>query len=274
MGDEARPDQPLPVDDGTTDAGVAMAPPDKPADRADEGIFGQPSGPPIDEEPQVFRSPLAPPGAEIAPTETDDAAIPGLPSNGVRVHRLVATIKPWLTPPWTTAKISVFTGIGGTLIGFVLVLVALSGRTKDDTSTAESSSDALAAASASANVSDAPAPVAAKNANNASATHADDGSQLHITANAPIASVRVDGRVVDAIVPAPAIRIDLEESERVHSLSIIVTSTDGRSATATTDPAAATSEIQVTFGPKPARRTRGRPSPATTVKRPWSKPKR
>ena len=270
MGDEARPDQPLPVDCGTSDPDVAIAPTGTPADRADEAILGQPIRPPVEDEPQVFRSPLAPPvpGPEIIPAEREDIAVSGLPSKGARMHRLVASIKPWLTPPWTTTKISVFAGIGGALIGFVLVLVALSGRTKDDTST---TSDALAASSPSSNVGDAPPPVAAKNA---SAAHADDGAQLHITANAPIASVRVDGRVVDAIVPAPAIRIDLEESERRHSLSIVVTSTDGRSANATTDPAAATSEIQVTFGPKPARRPRARPAPATTVKRPWSKSKR
>jgi len=269
------PDLPPPVDDGRSDLRIAIEPPGRPAERADEGILGQPSGAPVEEEPQAFRSPLGPALAP-APTGTDDAAAAGLPSKRAPLRRLVASLEPWVTPPWTTRKISVFAGIGGALIGFMLVLVALSGRTKDGALTA-GSSDALTASATSSNMGDAPSPVAAKNAlggSPATAASAVEGSQLHITANAPIAHVRVDGRVVDAIVPAPTIRVDLEESERDHPLRIVATSTDGRSATATTDPAAALSEIEVTFGPKPARRPRPRPAPATTVKHPWTKSKR
>jgi hypothetical protein len=79
--------------------------------------------------------------------------------------------------------------------------------------------------------------------------------------------VRVAERLVDAVVPAPTLNVELDDTERDRSLHLTVTSTDGRVATATAEPGA--TEIAVTFGDKP--RPRATPAPPTTVKHPWSK---
>lgn len=273
------PDAPPPVDDGTSDLRIAIDLPRAPAERANDDILGNVSAI-SEDEPQVFRSPLAPdaPEQDSPPAAEDREALPvARPS----LRRLAGAVKPWVTPPWTTKKISVFAGAGGGLIGFLLVLVAVSGRTHGGAVTAGSAAqgaDALAPASVASLEPSSPPEVAAKNAGSDTTTatvHSDDPTQLHIKANGPIASVRVDGRHVDAIVPAPTISVDLEAGERDHPLRVVVTSTDGRVATAITDPAAATTDVEVTFGSKPAAtRPRPRPAPATTVKHPWSKSKR
>ena len=289
---DSLPDMPPAIDDGASDLRIAIAAGGAPADRANDDILGLPTAAPVEDEPHVFRSPLAlEPAGHDTPSEpaepaepAEDRAIAGLPSTGVALRRRLLALKPLVTPPWTTQKISLFAGIGGGLIGFILVLVAVSGKTKEDPSAPGASAQAAMAvvAAGSPGAADAPEPVSAKNASGgapSAATHAaDDGRQVHVRANGPIASVRVDGRLVDAIVPAPSISVDLEEAERDRPLRIVVTSTDGRTATATTDPAGATTDVEVAFGAKsasgPRPRPHGRPAPATTVKRPWSKSKR
>jgi hypothetical protein len=59
--------------------------------------------------------------------------------------------------------------------------------------------------------------------------------RLHVTADAPIAKVAVGDRTVD-VAPASSVDVALLDAEIGKSLRVVVTSTDGRVATATADP--------------------------------------
>lgn len=77
-------------------------------------------------------------------------------------------------------------------------------------------------------------------------------AQLELAANAPIARVRVGRRVVDVEVPAPKVAVELTMDEVGTTLTVGLTSQDGRTATATVQPGDL--QVPVAFGerPKPA----------------------
>ncbi len=265
----------------------------RPVERAALDVLGPPSAPLL-EEPEVFRSPVvieneppAPPpdGGSVGLADTNDLA----PSPPVQASALAAGVPPeeaivvpglrpasparaaiagWLSPPWTTNKISTFAGIGGGLVGFILVLVVVSGHRKGDAKAAAASASTPVAIG-SAPQSSAPAlfasppPVDSAPPEKAAAS---EHAVLEIKANAPIKAVTVDGRFVDTVVPTSTVSIDLEDGERDRSLRIVATGRDGRTASGTIEPG--THALTVTFPAKPHTK---KPSPASTTKHPWSK---
>jgi hypothetical protein len=179
-------------------------------------------------------------------------------------------VRSWLSPPWTTKKISIATAAGGVVLGFFIVLAVVAGRGKAKvpaTAASSSSSTSLAlAGTAEANVA-AEANMTAPSAASAPAT-APDPSVLLVKANGPIASAQVGGRLVDAIVPAPTLSVELTDEERTHAFDVVVTSTDGR--VATVKRTAGQIDLDVTFGDKP-RPSRAAPAGHAPVKHPWNK---
>jgi serine/threonine-protein kinase len=175
----------IPVTDGEdgSELRISVAAPVD-GDRADAEILGDAEIDRISEDdPSVFRSPVAG------------------PERG-----------------WNPRKISIAAVIAGALLGFVVVLaVALGGKSNAAVHQAEAS---------------APTEVQAETA------------LLQVRANAPIASVKIGDRLVDAIVPAPSLNVELEEEERGKKLQLVVNATDGRSATASFD---GSHEVQVSF---------------------------
>lgn len=83
---------------------------------------------------------------------------------------------------------------------------------------------------------------------------------LHVKANAPIAKVALPDRVIDAVVPAPTVGIDLTDADEGKTLKVVVTSVDGRTAVATAEPG--TRDLEVTFG------SSANAAPATPAVRP------
>jgi serine/threonine protein kinase len=267
------PEMPVAEEDDESELRIAVEfePPSR-TDRANTEILGRPVITVPDDEPSVFHSPVAPPVRESAPLrwlsrmrggEADPDATAGLPRSSA-FDAVLDTAKVWTSPPWTTQKVSVLAAIGGGVLGFILVLVAiLGGKSKQDPLAARSSANNASAAPA---MTDQPPRTAATVAPTTTDTFAEENPLLHVTANGPIASVRVADRVVDSIVPAPTVSIDLEDGERDTQLKIVVTSTDGRTATATAH--AGEHDVEVTFGDKP------RPPPAAAtapVRHPWQK---
>ncbi len=172
--------------------------------------------------------------------------------------------------PWTTKKLSTLAGVAGGLLGFVLVLVAVSGRSKPAPEIVLLSSNAGAALAIP--------PVLAKAASTTpsgptgapaspSGAEEDADAALLVKANGAIASVTVDGRVVRPETPATSLRIDLHEKERGRPVNVSAKAVDGRVASGTAPSGA--NELRLTFGDKA--RPRPGSSPASTTKRPWSK---
>jgi hypothetical protein len=252
-----------------------------PVERAPLDILGPPSAP-IMEEPEVFRSPVAivddgetvpqpevmnvsnvSPEAAAAPSFARISDVPGVPkSSGVG-----DLLRPWFSPPWTTKKISILAGVGGGLIGFILVLIAVSGRPSPDArARAAALSASMSVAGKAAPPPSQPSPASTPATIVATSPEPATSAVLQIKANGPIASVTVDGRLVDAVAPSPTLNVDLEDAEHGRPLKVKATGTDGRVASATAESGA--KELRMTFAEKPRTRTT---APATTTKHPWSK---
>lgn len=277
------------VDDGHSELRLEVARSDKPAERADLDVFGAATAaPPQEADPQMFRSPLAPqiaPGSEPEREPTLEASreVAASPLDGspaIRpspVERARDVIRPWVTPPWTTKKVTAAAGVGGGLLGFLIVLAAASaGKPKAPGLATSSSAPAVATHARAMASNQAPSASAATNVAAAAApTNVLDqasslpASSLQIQANGPIASVTVVDRFVDAIVPTTTLNVGLEDNERGKPLRITVMGTDGRVATAIAK--AGSRELHVTFGDKPRPVTKTTTAPTTTVKHPWSK---
>jgi hypothetical protein len=220
-----------------------------PMDRASEGILGpamsvRPQEDEEEERPQRYRSPV------VAQTPMR------------RVMELATDLLQAAQPPWTKQKKIIAGAVGGAaVIGLLLIIIALAGggdRTKN-------ASAALIGASASPSQSALPGTTTVASAKTPTAVpdrpvnadiDDDPMAMLVVKANAPIAKVALPDRVIDAVVPAPSVGIDLAESDQGKTLKVTVTSTDGRTAVATAEPG--TRDLEVTFGDKPA------PSPPTT----------
>lgn len=250
-----------------------------PVERAALDVLG-PASAPVMEEPEVFRSPVAVlDDGVVAAGGTDEPKLPSSPrisavSDDPKGSGLGAIGSPFFSPPWTTKKTSILAGVGGSVIGFILVLVVVSGRAKPDPQVALLSSSAAAALSTSKPAARNAAPPAASSAKTtvdlappAAAAAPAAPAVLLIKANGPIASVTVDGRAVDAVVATSTLTVDLEDGELGHPLKVTAKGTDGRIASATAESGAR--ELQLSFASKARPRT-GAP-PATTTKRPWSK---
>jgi hypothetical protein len=208
-----------------------------PTDRASEGILGPATSlsPEEDAEPRVYRSPV------IAQTA---------------LRRILDAGSDLLEPPWTPKKKIVGGAFGGAaLVGLLLMIVAATaGSAKPgDTTTASSTSTPAGALSSIPGTTTARATVPTAAADHANAPDVDHVvPMLHVTANATIAQVALPDRVIDAVVPAPTVGVDLTEADEGKTLKVVVTSTDGRTATATAEPG--TRDLEVTFGGKPAAR--------------------
>lgn len=221
-----------------------------PADRASEGILGGPatSIAPADESThEVYESPVAPPRS-AARRAFDAIAARAL--------------------PWSRKKTWIAAASAGVVVVVVVVAIAAGGS---------SGPPPMRPASASATVSSASAPAAAivvPSAPAAPAVAADVNEEaspmLHVTANAPIAKVSIAGRAVDAEVPAPTLGVELGDEDQGKTLKVVVTSIDGRVASATAEPG--TRELEVAFGDRRA----APPPPAAAAappkeKRTWPK---
>jgi eukaryotic-like serine/threonine-protein kinase len=107
-----------------------------------------------------------------------------------------------------------------------------------------------------------------------SGAHGDGRAMLRIHADGPIASVAVGERVI-APAPAPTIEIELLEPERSKPVRVVVTSTDGRTATATAENG--TQNVDVVFGavaalpPPPPPPSAQHPAAAPREKRTWQR---
>jgi eukaryotic-like serine/threonine-protein kinase len=215
-----------------------------PADRASEGILGPAArslSPEEEAEPSVYRSPV------VAQTP---------------LRRVLDATSDLLRPPFTAKKkIALGAGGGAALLGIVVVVASLAGGTKPAD---KSAGTALGATPSPAGGSPAVGtPAAAAPAS----PDIEDVPMLHVTANAPISKVAVGDRVIDAVVPAPTVGVELEEADDGKTLKVTVTSADGRTAIATAEPG--TRELDVTFGDKPAVRA---PAPKDRDKRAPKRP--
>jgi serine/threonine protein kinase len=181
-------------------------------------------------------------------------------------------VKPWVSPPWTTQKISVLTAAGGVFLGFIIVLIVASGGKKPDPSDPTTTKGTGAASAGSSAVTIAPdVPSPSGSSSSSSDVSPDETAVLQVKANAPIQSVTVIDRYVDAVVPTQNLNVDLEESERDKMLRLTVTGTDGRTAMATVEPGVR--EVSVTFESKP-KRPATPPTTTGTTKHPWSSTKK
>ena len=205
-----------------------------PSDRASEGILGPATSlsPEEDAEPRVYRSPV------VAQTP---------------LRRLIDGARDLATPPFTKRKKIIAGAIGAAgLLGIVLIIAAASGgatkssEAKDATNAASAAPVDSSAAMMPTAVSTAAVPAGGAHVAMANVDH--DVPMLHVKANAAIAKVALPDRVIDAVVPAPNVGVDLTEADDGKTLKVVVTSVDGRVAVGTAEPG--TREIDVTFGNK------------------------
>jgi serine/threonine-protein kinase len=195
--------------------------------------------------------------AGAAPHVADDDDAPAIPGLAARKPK----------PVVIAAAVS-----GAILIAVVATTLTLaSGR--DSAASAGASASAVASASATANAPStavAPPSTAVSGADpsiKAAATGVKaDGDEavatsqfLALTTNAPVAEVRIGERVVDMVVLAPNVNVELEGDEATHPLVIRLRSSDGRIATVTLPRGEL--EANVTFPP-------GAQRPAAAVQAP------
>lgn len=246
------PERPSLIDDGRSELRIAVEFAANP-ERASVGVLGAPPSPTLSAEPpepEVFRSPLG--GGEAEPPAPSPTPTRATPEVAFAIFHDV--VKPWVTPPWTTKKISILAG-GFGAVGFLIVLMAASSSSKSNarpstqnTSSTQTSSSALALT---------PPPLTTTSADPSRAGGEEPtssearGETLQVKANAPIASVTIVNRFVDAVVPTSTLNVDLEDDEGDKMLRITVTGTDGRIAMATVEPGVR--EVEVTFAPKAPR---------------------
>jgi hypothetical protein len=259
------PELPIVHDDGASELRIEVAlPQTRTLDRASADVLGETRAPPEpeDEAAGILQSPVVVPDAATAAS----GRAPGYGPRAREPGGILDRLRPWFRPPWTTTKVSVLVGIGGGLLGFLVVLLAIPGRPKVPPSALVAPTSSSAAAPSpdpgdSAGAGTTPTTVASGEAEETAAV-------LHLKANGPIASVRVGSRNVDTVVPAPTVSVDLIEDEKDSPLHVVVTASDGRIATLNTN--AGELEIDVVFAEKPAA-PRPHPSGTSTVKHPWSK---
>lgn len=201
------------------------------ADRASEGILGPTahSLAPEEEEPQVYRSPV------IAQTP---------------LRRALDFATDLVRPPLAKRKKITLGAAGGSVALLLLVVLV---------SAAGGASDAKTAAASAASASSAPPNTTMNTTTNATSANAANGGgghrgspevdhevpMLHVKANVAIAKVALPDRVIDAVVPAPSVGVELTEADEGKTLKVVVTSTDGRTAIATAEPD--TRDVEVTF---------------------------
>ncbi len=87
--------------------------------------------------------------------------------------------------------------------------------------------------------------------------------QLVLSANGPIARVRIGKRVTELDVPAPEVAVDLTPDENATTITVTATSTDGRSGTTTWNPG--DTKAAITFGEAPS--APAAPTPPPPVKK-------
>lgn len=85
--------------------------------------------------------------------------------------------------------------------------------------------------------------------------------QLVLSANGPIARVRIGKRVTELDVPAPEVAVDLTPDENATTITVTATSTDGRTGTTTWNPG--DTKATITFGEAPP----AAPTPPPPVKK-------
>jgi len=83
--------------------------------------------------------------------------------------------------------------------------------------------------------------------------------QLALSANGPIARVRIGKRVTELDVPAPEVAVDLTPDENATTITVTATSTDGRTGTTTWNPG--DTKAAITFGEAPVATTTPAPPP-------------
>jgi hypothetical protein len=155
-------------------------------------------------------------------------------------------------PQAAQKRLALIAGGIGLAIGFVLVLVVVTRKHEpEDAKTAMTITSGTAAPTAQV-----PAPTEAPEV----------PTLLQVSANAPISSLQLGKRAVESGAPAATMSVELTEDEVGQPLHVVVTSTDGRTATANANPGEL--EVNVTFGARPKPH-----APAGTTKRTWSKHK-
>lgn len=176
-------------------------------ERASDAVLGELSAPPppSEEEPEVYRSPVVPPGGPL--------------------RRAFDAVRVTFSPPWTKEKKIIVSATGGVLVLLLVVLVAVASTGEPEASSATTTSSASAVTVASAVPAPPPAPAPAPSQR-----------KLRITADGAIAKVAIGDRVVEAG-GSSTTEIDLTDAERVRPVRVVVTGVDGRVASVTADPA-------------------------------------
>jgi hypothetical protein len=246
-----RAERPQSLPDVRTMVGVAAAPATK-----------RPPLPPLPEKPfakddGTSELRIAVPTGRIAERASDDilGTATEVPEEEPSVVRPPLAIG---DPQAAQKRLALIAGGVGLGLGFILVLVLV---TREHAPT-EDAKQAMTVASGAV------APSAAAAAEPAPATEAPDvPTLLQVSANAPISTLQIGRRAVESGAPAATMSVELTEEEIGQPLPIVVTSTDGRTATANASPGEL--EVSVTFGA----RAKPHPQPAATTKHHWSKHK-
>lgn len=231
------PVEPLPAPDPPgSELGISVHLETDGADRASEGVLGPmaQSLPPEEDEPAVYESPVL---VQTPLRKALDAA------------------KELLRPPLTKKKkITLGVASGASLLLLVGIVASSSGGKSEAKTAAAPPSDSSAAPAVPLPTPTTPGASVSRTAGATTSIELDhDVAMLHVKADAPIAKIALPDRVIDAVVPAPSVAVDLAESDEGKTLKVVVTSTDGRSAVATAEPG--TRDLEVTFADKatPAR---------------------
>ena len=181
----------------------------------------------------------------------------------------VSVVRGWFAPPWTTKKISILTGAGGVLLGFVFVLVAVAGGKKTS-----------AASAASADTSSRPRPVESHAPETASQTAPPPSAQPATAAEArspaPVSKSRRTPRLCRSRSTADS---STPWFQRRRSTSISKRKSETRCSSPRRAPTVGlrrppfcpARELQMTFTAKTKGGARTTAAPPATTKRPWSK---
>lgn len=233
------PDVPPPgedVQESLLDVSVLLAEEPAPSVSAEPAAAPPPPPPSPPSEPSIFASddafsssspivsPLAPPvrdagGRSLASVATSIASLAPALSRG----RLVLAIA----------------GAAGFAVLVAVVLLILSWRRDGSPSEGEplaASAASTASPSAPSQASPALAPPSTIGTAPGAAQIDDGPPMLEVTADTPITAVRLEGRTIDAVVPAPTIRIELEEGEEHRLLHVVALCAGGRAGRTTAAP--------------------------------------
>jgi hypothetical protein len=152
-------------------------------------------------------------------------------------------------------RLALIAGGIGLGLGFLLVLILVT-RKREPTESTKNALTIPSGVAASATVAAAPP-----------AEVPEVPTLLQVIANAPISTLQIGHRTVESGAPAATTSVELTEEEIGQPLRLVVTSTDGRTATANANPGEL--EINITFGA----RAKPHAPPAGTTKHHWSKHK-